>query len=182
MRCPLVLIATSVTVATIIATASLHVTPRLLWNETASVPVGLYRLRPGSTLHVGDIAAIRLPAREAMLLATRGYLPLGVPLLKPVAALPGQVVCRSRDAITIDGETIGVALARDHRGRLLPVWRGCHRLAADEVFVMNIAEPRSLDGRYFGPLPTASVIGRATPLWLPASRPNPIPHRNGDRS
>jgi len=30
---------------------------------------------------------------------------------------------------------------------------------------MNWDVPDSLDGRYFGPIPTSSVIGRALPLW-----------------
>lgn len=154
------------------------VTPRLLWNETASVPVGLYRVRPGSALHVGDMATIRLPDRLALLLAKRGYLPFGVPLLKPVSALPGQTVCRAKDSVTIDGKRVGDALTSDHRGRPLPVWQGCHRLSPDEIFVMNPAEPRSLDGRYFGPLPASSVIGRAVPIWLPASH---APHTKGDQ-
>ncbi|MFT9159640.1 MAG: S26 family signal peptidase [Acetobacter sp.] len=161
------------------ASAAIHVAPRLLWNETASVPVGLYRVWPGSALHVGDIAAIRLPDQLALLLAKRGYLPFGVPLLKPVAALPGQNVCRAKTAISIGGAHVGDALDSDHRGRPLPVWQGCHRLSPSEIFVMNPAEPRSLDGRYFGPLPASAVIGRAVPLWLPASH---APHSKGDRS
>jgi type IV secretory pathway protease TraF len=30
---------------------------------------------------------------------------------------------------------------------------------------MNWEVRDSLDGRYFGPMPAASVIGRAVPLW-----------------
>ncbi|MBF0877923.1 S26 family signal peptidase [Gluconobacter cerevisiae] len=167
--------ATYFVVLTVGVSATVHVAPRLLWNETASVPVGLYRVRPGSALHVGDIAAIQLPDRLALLLAKRGYLPFGVPLLKPVAALSGQTVCRTKRTISIDSQAVGKTLDSDHRGRLLPVWQGCHRLASDEIFVMNPTEPRSLDGRYFGPLPAALVIGRAVPLWLP------FPHINGDQ-
>ncbi len=158
---------------------AIHVTPRLLWNETASMPVGLYRVQPDSALRVGDIAAIRLPDRLALLLAKRGYLPFGVPLLKPVAALPGQDVCRVKNTISIDGAHAGDALDSDHRRRPLPVWQGCHRLSPGEIFVMNPAEPRSLDGRYFGPLSASAVIGRAVPLWLPVSH---VPQIKGDRS
>ncbi|PYD71779.1 hypothetical protein CFR74_13025 [Novacetimonas hansenii] len=32
----------------------------------------------------------------------------------------------------------------------------------------NPAEPRSLDGRYFGVLPLSTVIGSATLVWLPS--------------
>ncbi|MFT8471313.1 S26 family signal peptidase [Acetobacter persici] len=156
------------------ASMVLHPAPRLLWNETASVPVGLYRLRPDSAPHVGDLVAVGLPRHEAMLLATRSYLPLGVPLLKPVAAVAGQTVCRASQRITIDGKFAGDAQSVDHRGRMLPVWQGCHRLEAGEVFVMNSAEPRSLDGRYFGALPLSIVIGRATPLWLPSGSPQSV--------
>ncbi|PYD62384.1 S26 family signal peptidase [Gluconacetobacter entanii] len=155
--------------------AAIHVSPRLIWNETASVPTGLYRLRPGSALHVGDIVAIRLPEQQALLLSERGYLPFGVPLLKPVAALPGQTVCRSGNSVTVDGNLVGEARAADHRGRVLPVWQGCQHLVAGQVFVMNPAVQASLDGRYFGPLPADSVLGRAIPLWITTGDPEPPP-------
>ncbi|MBB2161122.1 S26 family signal peptidase [Gluconacetobacter sacchari] len=152
------------------ASLAVHPVPRLVWNATASVPVGLYRLRPDPVPRVGDVVALRLPDATAMLLARRGYLPLGVPLLKPVTAIAGQIVCRSGPRVTIDGVPAGDAKPVDHRGRPLPVWQGCRRLDPGQVFVMNEAEPLSLDGRYFGLLPVSAVIGRATPLWLP-SRP-----------
>lgn len=170
------LVATLAGIAIVTTSASLHVAPWLLWNETASVPVGLYRVTTLPIPHIGDMVAIRLPDTLARMLSERGYLPFGVPLLKPVAALPGQSVCRSGATITIDGATAGDALSRDHRGRPLPVWQGCHRLESGEVFVMNPAEPRSLDGRYFGPLPAASVIGRAVPIWITTGHAEPSPH------
>jgi len=34
-----------------------------------------------------------------------------------------------------------------------------------EIFLMNWEVGDSLDGRYFGPIPASSVIGRALPLW-----------------
>ena len=88
-----------------------------------------------------------------------------MPLLKRVAGLPGQRVCRSGRTITVDGHAIGDALDRDRRGRELPIWQGCRVIADDELFLMNWQVRDSLDGRYFGPLPTSSVIGRATPLY-----------------
>lgn len=147
---------------------ALHPAPRLIWNATASVPVGLYRLHPERRAHVGDLVALRLPERDADRLARGGYLPRGVPLLKPVAATGGQTVCRTGSHITVDGLEAGEALTIDHRGRALPVWQGCHRLGVQEIFVMNAREPRSLDSRYFGPLSVSSVIGRTTPLWVAA--------------
>ena len=149
-----------------LATVDLEPVPKLLWNVTASVPTGLYRLRSIEGLHVGDIVAVRLPIATARFLAQRGSLPLGVPLLKPVAAVGGQTVCRTGLRITIDGATVAVAKTADDRGRPLPVWQGCQRLSVGQVFVMNPAVPTSLDSRYFGALPLSSVLGSADPLWV----------------
>jgi len=153
----------------------IHPAPRLIWNATASTPVGLYRLQTAHELHVGDLIAIRLPVDIAGTLARGGYLPLGVPLLKPVAALAGQLVCRTGAAVTVDGKVLGDALARDHRGRPLPVWQGCRHVLPGQIFVMNPAVPTSLDGRYFGILPVDTVLGRAQPLWLAPSPISPNP-------
>jgi type IV secretory pathway protease TraF len=74
-------------------------------------------------------------------------------------------VCRNELIISIDGSDVGAARERDHRGRPLAVWQGCRVIADGEVFLMNWDEPGSLDSRYFGPLPTSAIIGRAEPLW-----------------
>lgn len=140
------------------------ITPRLIWNASASTPVGLYALDPADRLEVTDLVALHAPEPLAGFLATRGYLPPGVLLLKRVLGLPGQSVCRNGRTITVDGVEMGEALARDHDGRDLPAWQGCRRIGADEVFLMNWQVPDSLDGRYFGPIPRASIVGRATPV------------------
>jgi len=139
--------------------------PLLTWNATASVPIGLYRVQPVGPLRVGDLVLARPSVGMAASFAERGYLPLGVPMLKPVAALAGDLVCRSGAQVTINGRAVAVAMERDRLGRPLPVWSGCRRLAPDELFLLNPAVAASLDGRYFGPLPVAAVLGRAVPLW-----------------
>lgn len=138
------------------------VTPRLIWNASASVPVGLYAVQAAARPRRGDLIVAVPPPALARFLATRHYLPLDTPLIKHVAALPGQRVCRSGSTITVDGVPIGAALDRDRHGRPLPVWQGCRRIGAGEVFLMNPAVRDSLDGRYFGTLPAATIIG--TPL------------------
>ena len=144
--------------------AFVHPMPRLIWNATASTPTGLYALGPIGRLHAMELVAVRPPEPIASFLADGGFLPKGVSLLKHVMALPGQTVCRTGDAITIDGIAAGDARERDHLGRLLPEWSGCRTIHKGEVFLMNPTVPDSLDGRYFGPLPTSSIIGRAMPL------------------
>ena len=139
--------------------------PRLIWNASASTPVGFYTIGEVGNLEVTDLVAVDAPEPLATFLSDGGYLPRGVPLLKRVAALPGQRVCRTGLVITVDGVPMGDALDRDRRGRLLPIWRGCQLVANGELFLMNWQVRDSLDGRYFGPLPATAVIGRATPLY-----------------
>ena len=138
--------------------------PRLIWNASASVPIGLYAITPASQLQVNVLVVVRPPEDVAAFLAEGGYLPRGVPILKHILALPSQTVCRFGNAVSVDAIAIGYSRERDSRGRALPVWQGCRVLAKDEVFLMNRSAD-SFDGRYFGPLPAASIVGRAEPLW-----------------
>ena len=144
-----------------------HPRPWLLWNASASVPIGLYEVHPVGSLRVGQLLIVSPPTPLAQFLAARRYLPMSVPLIKHVAALPGQTVCRRGRMITVDGTMKAEALDHDTRGRTLPVWQGCQKIAPHEVFLLNIGVPDSLDGRYFGPLPDTTIMGRATPLWIP---------------
>ena len=98
--------------------------PRLLWNTSESVPVGLYSVEAGDQLAVTNLVVAMPPNSLATFLAERGYVPLGVPLIKRILALRGQSVCRSELVISVDGIPMGMALARDRQRRPLPVWRG----------------------------------------------------------
>jgi conjugative transfer signal peptidase TraF len=129
------------------------------------VPIGLYRVKPIDEVTVTNLVVAVPPEPLAAFLAKRGYLPIGIPLIKRILALPGQSVCRSGFTISVDGIEMGTALPRDRRGRVLPVWQSCRAIAQDEVFLMNWDEPASFDGRYFGPIPLSAIIGRAEPLW-----------------
>jgi conjugative transfer signal peptidase TraF len=137
--------------------------PALIWNASASAPLGLYRLRPADDLAVGDLVAVAPPPVLAAWLDGRGYAPLGVVLMKRVAAVAPSKICRTGPMVQIDGAPAGLARAVDRQGRPLPVWQGCRRLAADQVFLLN-PSPTSLDGRYFGALPRDAVLGRVRRL------------------
>ncbi|MBV9528083.1 conjugative transfer signal peptidase TraF [Sphingomonas sp.] len=141
------------------------VSPKFIWNASASVPIGLYVIHPAGALHVTELVVVRPPAPLASFLDQRRYLAKGVPMLKRILALPGQTVCRTDRAITVDGVAMGEALEHDSRGRPLPVWQGCRVVAGDDVFLMNWQSEDSFDGRYFGPLPASTIVGRADPLW-----------------
>ena len=149
--------------ATALARA-VDVSPRFIWNGSASVPIGLYTVKTATQLQLNDLVVVRPPEDVAAFLAEGDYLPRGVPMLKHVLALPGQAVCRFGSAVSVDAVALGDARERDSHGRALPVWQGCRVVADGDVFLMN-RSANSFDGRYFGPLPASTIAGRAEPLW-----------------
>lgn len=162
------LAAMAMAVATVATVTGPRAAPHFVWNVSGSAPIGLYRVRPVAHLVVTTLVVAYPPEPLATWLDEGRYLPRGVPLLKPVLALNGQIVCRVGRVITVDGRDMGVARERDRRGRLLPGWQGCRVIGDGEVFLMKRDEPASLDGRYFGPIPVSAIIGRADPLWTSA--------------
>ena len=138
---------------------------RLVYNASASVPLGFYTVRDTGELAAGDLVIARPPLRAERLLVERRYLGVGVPLVKQIGAVPGSTVCRDADRITIDATPAAVARDVDGLGRALPRWTGCRLLGPGEIFLLNSGVPGSFDGRYFGPSPARDIVGKATPLW-----------------
>src|SRR5690348_16293175 len=77
----------------ILATASGAIpSRRLVWNASASAPIGLY-WRVDGRPERGDLVLAWAPIWARRLADERHYLPLSVPLVKRVAAISGDVVC-----------------------------------------------------------------------------------------
>ena len=150
------------------ALAAVAPQPSVLWNGTASEPVGLY-VRSASTPAAGRIIAFRAPAPAFPYADDRmGYLHR-LTILKEIAAGQGDVVCTQAGALTINGRWRAPVLERDPRGRPLPQWRGCRALAKDEFFVFSDRIPNSFDSRYYGPVKRAQIVGVFEPV---ATSPN----------
>jgi conjugative transfer signal peptidase TraF len=159
------LLMTLATTAVVLSTFRTKPAANYIWNASESVPIGLYLIQPTGRLFVTELLAVEPPEPLATFLADGRYLPRGIPMLKRVLALPGQTVCRDQLTVTVDNIEMGKARERDSRGRPLPIWQGCRVIAEDEVFFMNWQSADSLDGRYFGVLPTTAIVGWAEPLW-----------------
>ena len=137
--------------------------PLLVWNASASAPMGLYYRTFGNT-QIDDWVLVRPPEAAAILAAERGYLPPNIALVKRLAAQSGDKVCRIGQQIFINDLGKTDALEHDAKHRKLPVWSGCVTLGPDHIFVLSPV-PSSFDGRYFGPIPRANIVERITPLW-----------------
>lgn len=138
--------------------------PRLVWNASASAPIGLYWVWPGDRPKRGEMVIARPPERWRALAAGRHYLPANVPLVKRVAAAPGNLVCASGPRILIDGKLAATRLTHDPAGRPLPWWQGCRRLERGEYLLLMDAQG-SFDGRYFGISRAGDLVGRARLIW-----------------
>lgn len=139
--------------------------PLLVWNASASAPIGLWRIRTGVPLRQGDMVLARMPPALASLAAERRYIPRNVPLLKRIAARNGDTVCALDNRIFVNADPVAVTLDQDRQGRRLPRWQGCELLHNGRIFLLMDRQD-SFDGRYFGPVDGHMIIGKATPLWL----------------
>ena len=138
-------------------------------NTTESLPRGLY------VTTARDTALVEFCPEEpfASMALQRGYRSQGscrdggMPLLKPVVAVPGDLVAFSDRGIGVNGRLLEntAPLSADSFGRALPVWPfGTYRVAPDEVWVASSYTPRSFDSRYFGPIPRTAIRERIRPL------------------
>lgn len=156
-------------IASVIAIAGLAAPlshpPRLIWNATASAPIGLYEVHSQSTFARGELVLVRPPQWVRIFAAARGYLPNTVPMVKRIAAKNGDTVCRKGDAITINGRVVAHALLADREGRALPTWSGCHKLGEGKIFLLMDSVRASFDSRYFGPVSTTAIVGKVVPIW-----------------
>lgn len=139
--------------------------PRLVWNASASAPMGLYRIDGRSFTRIGDLVLVKPDPTLRKFIRERGYLPPDIPLIKRIAALPGAKICRQNQAILIEELHVAEALLVDSRNRKMPVWSGCFEVNSDEVFLLS-RHDQSLDGRYFGATKISNVTGVAIPMLI----------------
>src|SRR3546814_13805309 len=98
--------------------------PRLVWNASASAPIGLYAVTPGAPVGPGDMVIARVPDPWRMLAARRHYIPANVPLVKHVAAAAGDEVCALGQEVFINGRLVAERRAVDAGDRPMPSWSG----------------------------------------------------------
>jgi len=144
--------------------------PRVLANVTPSEPPGLY-IETGQSPGVGRIVAFRAPPAAFPYADARLSYLHRIPLLKAIAAGPGDHVCSLSGRLAINGADRGPIARLDGAGRVLPRWRSCRRLAHGEFFLFSDRVPNSFDSRYYGPVNARAVLGVYAPvLMVPAPR------------
>jgi type IV secretory pathway protease TraF len=148
------------TLVALLVASSLLSLPWVRVNVEPSVPYGPYRLRavPAEVTR-GTLVLLPVPASMAQWHAR------WVPLLKPVAAVAGDEVCQLEHALFVRGTFYGL-VHTEVAGQALPQYvenETCAIIEEGEVFLASPVR-RSLDSRYFGPVPVATLTHQATPL------------------
>lgn len=143
-------------------------------NLTPSMPLGIWR--QVDHLEKGMPATFCLPKTEAgvnRMIVERQYLPVGecangfAPLLKYVAATPGDIVDIDMNVVKVNGRPIpnSATLVRDREGRSMAfIPRGRYAVGHSEYWFIAIDRKNSLDSRYFGAIPAAFVLHAMKPV------------------
>ena len=165
----------------------------LIFNHTASMPVGFYRLQrvprisvggPFPTLTRGSTVVWCLPEALVREARRRGYLVRGgcpgdaEPILKVVAALAGDTVTVDSAGMRVNGRRLpnSHSLRVDSQGRrIVGVAHGTYIVPPGVAWLWSPHQPHSFDSRYFGGVPTSGFVGLARPLWTRPARPRPDP-------
>lgn len=150
-------------------------------NFTSSLERGFYVISRRSSANLVEFC----PEGEAAATSLeRGYRTPGgtcpdgsSPLLKPIAAVPGDQVEVTTYGVRVNGKLVpnSAAHSKDHRGRPLKPWPcGKYIVPTGKLWVLSDFNSWSFDSRYFGPIPSSIVQHRLRPLWtFPTKVPEP---------
>jgi len=133
-------------------------------NIEPCLPMGDYFLTPaghGIGIKRGDTVQFCPPENNSIVLfgVRRGWLGAGgcpdgvMPMLKQVAALPGDTVTFTPDALVINGVVVHNSKSRTTTlsGLAMPhIEYGTYTVPANEFLPLGTNSPDSFDGRYFG--------------------------------
>ena len=135
-----------------------------IYNSTDSLPHGIYRIHSGA-FQQGDLVVFVPPDQAKKIIRDRHYLREGGYLMKYLVGKAGDSIRTCNGQFVVAGANYGEIFSHDKEGRALPHYPFSDQVKEGYIVAVK-GHNRSFDSRYFGPIPRASIIGRATPLWL----------------
>ncbi len=118
----------------------------------------------------GDVVVFRTDALDTPLVSKGQY------YLKRVAGLPGEAIQISEGRLLVNGRPLDqpaplagsnfATFGASPPGAGTNVWH----VPDNSYFVVGDNAANSLDSRFFGPIPRASILGRATKIYWPFAR------------
>jgi len=136
-------------------------------NITDSEPLGLYRMtKLERSPRRGEMVFLTIPEPYHQYFYGRKWLPAGLPLLKHVGAVPGDLFCSQYSSFAVNGTVIGPVYRTDSAGLPVPHLAGCQQIVEGEFLPVATHINRSFDGRYMGPVSATRIIGLASPILV----------------
>jgi conjugative transfer signal peptidase TraF len=144
-------------------------------NVTSSYPLGVWRLEANRSISQGSLVLLcppdtpRFQEAKGFGVLRAGGCPGGyAPLLKRLAARPGDFVEVEEEGVSVNGRLIPNSrpLQHDSRGRSLPQTGEWGWVPEGEAWFLSDFNPRSFDSRYFGPVSMAHIQGTMVPVWI----------------
>lgn len=142
-------------------------------NITDSAPAGFWYVDQAiSNFKRGEFVEACPPVLPVVkVMGDRGYLEAGdclgtgvMPLLKPVAAVAGDVVeLKTGEMVKVNGNKLLNTQAMD----AVPAWKeGVYTVKDGQVWLFSTYSAGSFDSRYFGPVSLEGVRGKAVPFLI----------------
>jgi conjugative transfer signal peptidase TraF len=130
-------------------------------NNSPSLPLGLWQRVGGTPAH-GDYVLVRVDDNPAFSDGIRaGVFSKGTPLMKRLAALPGDTVEVTAGGVSVNGvpwpnSAVITTFKPPAAGGVVP---------AGMCWILSDYHWASFDSRYFGPIPLANIEGRMRPIF-----------------
>ncbi len=137
-----------------------HIGYGIAYQGSDSMPKGWYFYTPARfPLHRDQIVVFKPTPLWQEYLEGHHWLLSGALLMKPVAAVPGDLICIRDHQLYINQQKITAIVADYAPGKALPELSFCRRLLPGEYWMLSTHIKRSFDSRYFGPVDELQVIG-----------------------
>lgn len=135
------------------------------FNETASLPRGIYLKIPAWDFKEGDYVVYQPPAEVRVIAERRGWLKDKELFLKKIGALEGtDYRINPHDGhFYIREKYVGNVFASDRDGQAMPTHYGRFVVPMGSFLPVGTA-PRSFDGRYTGTVPMENIRAKVVPL------------------
>lgn len=150
-------------------------------NVTPSEPLGVWKSVPVLSAQKGETVEVCVPLSPAIQAAKdRSYILPGscpgnmAPLVKPIAAMAGDVVTISTTGILVNGAFVSQTAPAEHDGSGRPLgaaYYGTKTVPEGEVFLLSDYSPKSFDSRYFGFVPMSGIRGAIKPVLVTHWKP-----------
>ena len=142
---------------------------RITYSVTPSMPQGFYLIVPSKKIARYDTVEFMPPQAALDFARDLHWVPKSGFIIKYVFAIPGDEVCVRNEAIWINDKKTGKVYRFYAFGKLLPQTKICGKLADGQYLLMSTKRERSFDGRYFGPVSSRNILGRAIPIFITKS-------------